>query len=126
MKIAIIGPYSHKTRRERKRNVRQAYLVAVELLKLGHDPYCPHTMMEGMEHEPGLEYADFMRCTCSWLEPAEAVFLLPRWRGSEGSQDEYIQAVRQDKIMYHRLEDVPDVRADDLHDAKHSDNPSKP
>jgi len=61
MKVYVSGAYTPADGREETRleNIRLAGETGKLLLRLGHTPFCPHTMTAGWEDE--CSYQDFLR-----------------------------------------------------------------
>jgi hypothetical protein len=104
MRLYLAGPYSHKTKEEREHNVGQAREAMVQLLAAGHSVFCPHTLTDGLEHEPRLTYDDFMRNDLDFLRLCDAAVFLPGWQKSQGSLIERSEA-ESDGMMWFYWED---------------------
>jgi len=100
MKVYIAGPYTPADGTEETRlgNIRLASETGKFLLRLGHTPFCPHTMTAGWEDE--CAYEDFLRMDLEWLRVCDAIVLLPGWQTSRGSQMEYDEARRQGLVIW--------------------------
>jgi hypothetical protein len=100
VKIYIAGPYTpidgkEETRRE---NIRLASETGRFLLKLGHAPFCAHTMTAGWEDE--CTWDDFMRMDLEWLRQCDVIVLLPGWQTSRGARMEYEEARKQGLVIW--------------------------
>lgn len=93
--VYIAGPYTGNMN-NRLDNVAVAERIAQHLLFVGYAVYCPHSMMDGWEQEPSLEYEDFMQCDMVILERCDAVFTCPNWQGSKGARKEVERAEELD------------------------------
>jgi hypothetical protein len=100
MRVYIAGPYTPHDGREETRlaNIRLASDTGTLLLKMGHTPFCPHTMTAGWEEVCG--YDDFLRMDLEWLRLCDAIVLLPGWRASRGAQLEYEEACCHGLIIW--------------------------
>ena len=100
MKVYIAGPYTPADGKEETRleNIRLASESAKLLLKLGHTPFCPHTMTAGWEDECSWE--DFLRMDLEWLRMCDAIVLLPGWQMSRGARMEYEEALKQGLVIW--------------------------
>jgi len=119
--IYIIGPMTPKGNRpdtdnaaiEYLLNVRDLVRTAIELAKKGWAPYCP-----GLDLQyflclyPGemITESQVYGLSMAFLEISDAVFVLPRWKSSTGSQKEYSRAVELGMPIYMSMEDVPNER----------------
>lgn len=94
MKVYIAGPYTPTDGKEETRleNIRLASETGKLVLKLGHTPFCPHTMTAGWEDE--CSYDDFLRMDLEWLRACDAIVLLPSWESSKGTRIEKAEADR--------------------------------
>lgn len=93
MRVYIAGPYTAATIEERNANIDRAREVMADLMRMGHTPFCPHTMTAGMEEtHPEFSHGDYMRLDIDWLRLCDAVVLLDGWDMSEGALIEYEKA----------------------------------
>ena len=97
MRIYIAGPY---TVGDTAHNIETARECLVKLIEQGHTPFCPHTMLAGLENNIRLGYDDFMRVDLEWLDVCDAICLLPGWRESPGSIIEHGFAFGAHMIIY--------------------------
>jgi len=100
VKVYIAGPYTPADGKEETRlaNIRLASETGKLLLRLGHTPFCPHTMTAGWEDE--CAYEDFLRMDLEWLRACDAVVLLPGWQTSRGARREYEEARRHGLVVW--------------------------
>lgn len=109
MRIFVSGPYGdHNPPEVIARNVAEADRIARELVWMGHEVYCPHTMQHGWERDRRLSYEDFMRVDKSFMQCwAQATYRLPG--ESEGSELEEAWARYLGLPVFYRLSQVPPV-----------------
>lgn len=106
MIIAVAGPYSASTEREKKENLDKLNQVAAQLLKMGHIPLIginaalPVTAMAEIEDV----YEANMAISMAVISAAEALLIT---RESEGANRERDWMLRQGRPVYTRLEQVP-------------------
>ena len=100
MRVYIAGPYTPADGKEETRfeNIRLASETGKLLLRLGHTPFCPHTMTAGWEDQ--CAYDDFLRMDLEWLRACDAIVMLPGWQSSRGARREYEEARRQGLIVW--------------------------
>lgn len=71
--VYIAGPL---TKGDRTLNVRNAMLVAIELIKHGYHPYCPH-LSHFLQLLNPLPYETWMKLCLAWLVVCDALIRLP-------------------------------------------------
>ena len=100
MKIYVAGPYIPADGKEETRlgNIRLASETGKLLLRLGHTPFCPHTMTAGWEDE--CSWDDFLRMDMEWLRMCDVIVLLPGWQTSRGARMECEEAVKQGLVIW--------------------------
>jgi hypothetical protein len=100
MRVYVCGPYTPADGREETRlgNIRLASDTGKLLLKLGHTPFCPHTMTSGWEE--ACAWGDFLRMDLEWLRQCQAIVLLPGWQTSRGACMEYEVARREGLVVW--------------------------
>ncbi|MFW9919795.1 MAG: DUF4406 domain-containing protein [Candidatus Thorarchaeota archaeon] len=110
MKIYVAGPYSGTSTEEIESNVQRAMDAGLHIWKKGHFPYIPHLTHwpDIRARELGLQmnWIDYMRWHAIWVDQCDALFLLGE---SKGAMLEYDRARRSKKIIYHALEEIPEV-----------------
>jgi hypothetical protein len=91
-RIYIAGPIRAVNGWEIEQNNRRAEGWALEVMKAGAAPYCPHTQdrfYQGVMSDQFYLDKDF-----AWLAVSDAIFLLSGWRKSAGSIGEYEFALK--------------------------------
>lgn len=75
MKVYIAAPL---TKGNRTLNIREAFLAAAIVMKLGHTPFVPHNydFMEMIAGECG-SYEDFMWIDMEWLSLCDVLIRIP-------------------------------------------------
>ncbi len=87
MKLAYVaGPYRAPTAHERQENIHQARRWAGELWKRGYAVICPH--MNTANLDGTASEAEFLAGTLEMMKRCDVVFLMPRWKESEGARHE--------------------------------------
>jgi len=113
LRIYIAGPYRATTPEEVDANIRVARDAMAELLRMGHIPFCPHSMTAAFERDyPDIPDQAYLQTDLDWLRVCHAILLLPRWDKSAGTTAEVDEAERRGLIVYMSLAEVPPVRAD--------------
>ena len=100
MKVYVAGPYTPADGKEETRleHIRLDSKTGKLLLKLGHTPFCPHTMTAGWEDECSWE--DFLRMDLAWLRQCDVIVLLPGWQNSRGARMEYDEAMKEGLVIW--------------------------
>lgn len=94
-------------------NVRDMISISLALIQKGWAPYCPAIDFSYFLHlRVGEQITErqIKDVSLAFLEPAAAMFMLPRWEKSQGSVIEREKAILQGKAVYYSLEEVPDQR----------------
>jgi hypothetical protein len=89
MKIYVSGPFSsdpdgifHNDKKIMEMNKSIARKIGIELAKLGHNPYVPHTHIGGWESE--LSYDEIMRVHLTFVRDwADALFFIGPSKGAD-------------------------------------------
>ena len=103
--IYTAGPYRATREWGITQNIRKAETIALALWKKGWTVICPHkntayfggSLSDETWLEGDLEIID--RC--------DAMFMVPGWEKSEGSQIEHQRAIEIGMPIYYKLKDVP-------------------
>ena len=79
MRVFIAGPYNDFAPEDIiDQNIERAVGIAQELMRQGHQVYCPHAMTGDWEHVPGIDREMFLALHSSFIEHwAEAILRLP-------------------------------------------------
>lgn len=105
MLIFVAGPYGdHLPYWEIEKNILRADAVARDILALGHEPYCPHTMSRHWELDPRFAVEDWRRLDDRILSHCDALFFIAP---SPGTLRELRMAQERKMPVYFRLEDIP-------------------
>lgn len=108
MRIYIAGPYQAPTRKGIEENIAQARQAMIKLLRMGHDPFCPHMHTAYLnDYAPDLERETFLKTDLVWLDQCEALLMLPGWNHSDGSLREWAHAQRKGLLVFEDLADLP-------------------
>ena len=106
MIIYISGPYTAPTEKKIKANISKARYCAIRIMQLGHTVICPHTMTAFWDKVSNLTYDDFMKMYLDLIKVADALFMLPGWRESEGATQEYREAIRLGKEFFYTFSEL--------------------
>lgn len=107
MRVYIAGPYSADNIADKCENIQRARDACAQLIRMGHTPFCPHTMTAFMDTlYPDLKFGDFIRVDIEWLEQCDAVLMLDGWKHSPGAIIEYNRAITLGKKVFCRLEEI--------------------
>jgi hypothetical protein len=117
MYIYVSGPYSPpptlsdaaEKAKAIEDNIKKADEYAREIIKKGHIPFTPHTMMKGWEDVHNISREAALDISFKWLEKCDALFFIAP---SKGADDERSHAVQLNLPVYRNLEDIPEVTQD--------------
>ena len=104
--IYIAGPYRAKTRLGVLLNILKARKAAKELSKEGWCVFTPHmntALFDGICSDKF-----WLDCGMEFLKRSDAIFLLKKWRLSEGAKEEYWYSCNYGKTMYYEVEGYPE------------------
>lgn len=110
MRIYVAGKFTDDSAFKVLNNMRIGIEHSIEIFKLGHAPFCPwldyqFILMGGGDIPCERMYAN----SIEWLKVCDAVFLLPGWESSNGTQKEVEIARELGLSIYHDLRDLPKV-----------------
>jgi len=103
MWIFVSGPYSGNAE-EIEKNVSVANEAGKELLRKGHFPFVPHTMMEGWQDSEGISWEDVVDADLAWIEKCDGFLFLG---ASPGSNLERKRAKRRGLRIFNSVEEIP-------------------
>ena len=102
MIVYISGAYTNGDREE---NVERARRVAIELLKRGLTPLCPHTHYHNFDRE-GIDYDDILRADIELLMRCDAILMLSGWEMSNGAKIEHKRAIEEGIHVFYGVEEI--------------------
>lgn len=92
MRIYVAGSYSSDNVIGVLNNIRRGTKYCVELLKQGHEPFCPWLDYQFQFYDDTLTVADYYRYSMAWLEVSDCVHVLPNSENSKGTRAEIARA----------------------------------
>lgn len=92
MKIYVAGKYSANNVLDVLENIHIGIKFCANLLKDGHEPFCPWLDHQYHFYNKDLKVEDYYRVSMAWLEVSELVMVLPNWENSKGVQTEIARA----------------------------------
>ncbi len=104
--VYVAGPFRAATPWLQELNVRAAEAAALELWQNGIVAVCPHTQTRFYQHSAPDEV--WLEGTLEMLRRCDAIFVLPDWQRSQGTQGEIREAQR---LMLPVFQSVPGVVA---------------
>lgn len=114
MFIYVSGPYTAGPDAEAsargaavRANIDRANDVALALVRMGHIPFVPHTMMAGWEDRHGVRRAQTMDLCHRWVERCDAIYVIGR---SPGADSELALATARAMPVFRSLAEVPPTR----------------
>lgn len=114
LRVYIAGPYRSLggNRHEVVEHILTARDAMAALLRMGHTPFCPHTMTAHFEVEyPDLADDDYLRVGLEWLRLCHSVLVLPGWEHSAGTLAEIAEAERLRLPVWYSMDEVPRIAA---------------
>lgn len=120
MKIYISGPITNGMQKDTYSDddVTSAIDVAIELIRMGHNPFTPQLTVfyaERISQRDGISwakasnsiapYAKWIANDLLWIDVCDAVFRMPG--NSRGANMEVAYAETRNKPIFHSLEEVP-------------------
>jgi len=110
LKIYVAGPYSGISEDEIEKNVQRAVDAGLVIWKKGHFPYIPHLThwpdIRAKETGVSMDWIDYMKWHAVWVDLCDALYLLGK---SKGALLEYEHAKRTGKLVFHSIEEIPNV-----------------
>jgi hypothetical protein len=111
LRVYVAGPYSAPIREIREQNTARAAEAATEVMRRGHDAFCPHTMshpIEELDTERQIGYESYMRTDFGIIDrwATALLFLAP----SPGADRELERATKLGLRIFHSIDEVPDLR----------------
>ena len=108
LRIYIAGPYRASTASEVDANINRARDAMAQLLRMGHTPFCPHSMTARFERDyPDIPDDVYLTTDIEWLGCCDAVLRLPGWENSSGTRAELREAATMGHTIYTSIERVP-------------------
>lgn len=93
MRIYIAGKYSDSNIIGCLNNIHDGIKKSVEVLKMGHAPFCPWLDYQFQFFDKTLTVEDYYRYSMAWLEVADEVWVLPGHQFSKGTKAEISRAL---------------------------------
>lgn len=119
MLIFVSGPYSGNTDEEVEKNISVANEAGKQLLRKGHFPFVPHTMMKSWQGSEGLAWEDVVGADFVWIEKCDGFLFLG---ASPGSNLELKQAKRLGLQIFSSIDEVPPVDEVSSKTIKHNES----
>ena len=104
LRIYVAGPYRAATPSERDHNICMAEGIGKEILRRGHFPHVPHVHTRGWDE--AVSFEEIMRHDLNEVRLSDALFFIGP---SEGANIELERAEKLGKLIFRRLDDVPDL-----------------
>lgn len=110
LRIYIAGPYRADTPEQVDADIEVARQTMAALYRLGHVPFCPHSMTARFERDfPEFPNDLYLATDLVWLRFCDAILMLPRWAQSTGARVELALASRLGLQEFFGTEAVPEV-----------------
>lgn len=108
LRVYIAGPYSAATNALQQANIDIAREAMLQVLRRGHDPFCPHTHSAWCDKTaPDITWDRWLELDLSWLSQAHALLLLPGWEESRGSRIEREAALELGLLIVEDVDALP-------------------
>lgn len=102
IKVYVAGAYTAPTVVQVLANMRRGIDAAVQIAKLGMAPYCPWLDFQyGLVSAMPVEV--YKEISMEWLRASDAVFVVPGWENSEGTNAEINEACDRDIPVFFSL-----------------------
>lgn len=108
-RVYVAGPYSSDNVIGVLDNIREGMRWSTQILLSGFAPFCPwHDFHFQLMLKPDerLTVDDYYGYSMAWLEASDAMFLIPGWEKSHGTQQEYARADELGIPCFWELEDL--------------------
>jgi hypothetical protein len=92
MRIYVAGSYNSDNVLGVLNNIHAGIKKCAELLKQGHDVFCPWLDYQFHFFDNTLQKEDYQRNSMAWLEVSEEVWVMPNSEKSGGTQREIARA----------------------------------
>lgn len=102
--VYVAGPFTAPTQWEIERNCHRAEMVAYRLWELGYMPVTPHLL--GRHFYGALDESVVMEGLLTLLGKCDAMYVLPGWENSRGTQKEIEHCARLNIPVWRCLEDL--------------------
>lgn len=111
LRVYVAGPYSAAAPEVVQRNVQRAAEAATEIMRRGHDVFCPHTMsdpIEKIDDRKEIGYEVYMRTDFGIIDrwASALLYLAP----SPGANREKERAEKLGLRIFTSIDEVPDLR----------------
>ena len=111
LRIYVAHRYScHGKYLETFASIGRAVKVGIEIAKLGHYPFVPHTdVLLAIMSNGELPLKYYYNASLEWLKVSNAIFIFDTAdiMNSEGVRTEYLYALKYGIPVYTKLEDIP-------------------
>lgn len=105
----IAGPYRGETKEEIQANIDFARLMGRAIARKGWFPIIPHSNSALFDFiAPDLTPEYWLKGDLILLSKCDAIFLLPGWEKSNGTQQEYAKAKKLNMTIYKDFTQIPD------------------
>ena len=108
--IYVAGPYRSTGDDGVFKNIIHARSMSRLLWKKGWAVICPHLNTAFMD-DRDIDWRVFLDGDLELIARSDALFMLPGWEESEGSNIEYRKAIELGMPIYYDIEEVPNEQA---------------
>ena len=106
IKVFVSGKYSAENRDLIEKNVIEARELGAKLMKLGYQPYVPHTLYDLWDEVEDLNWDAFMDNTLAWLKECDAILMMDNWKESPGAVIEHDRALDFGLPVFYSINDL--------------------